>query len=64
VPKLVVGSVIRGNGEVAKVELTPAELNGSPVGACIRQAASKVRYPPHDQVAVTFRQPLRLKINK
>ena len=62
VDKIVVASQIEGSGRVTKVQIVPAELDGSPIGLCIRKAAGRVRYPPHNQGMVTFRQPLRLSI--
>jgi serine/threonine protein kinase len=58
---LKVVSTIGANGSVKEVKIEPTSLSGTPLGRCILQVASRIKYPRHDKPTITFLQPVTLK---
>ncbi len=61
--KLDVITTILFSGTIKRVRVEPAELASTPLGKCVAAAARKVKYIPHRDDQVDFRQPLRTQTN-
>jgi hypothetical protein len=45
---------------VKAVRLEPSALGTTPLGRCLLAVARRVKYPPHADSEVDFKQPLRV----
>lgn len=51
---------VGNSGTVEASEVEEADIEGSPLGACLRRAAGRMLYPPFEGEPVAFRIPLML----
>ncbi len=60
-PSLQIQMSVDEQGHVTAARVTPAEINGTPLGACLREVATTTEFPPGD--AVNFGIPLSIRPN-
>jgi hypothetical protein len=58
--ELLIVTTVTGSGRVKGVRLQPVGLQETPLGRCILAVARTVKYPPHADSEVDFKQPLRV----
>ena len=60
-PTLDVRFTLRQTGEVAAVQVSPAEISSTPLGRCIAGVARSLRFAPQDRDGVSFRIPITVQ---
>ena len=58
--ELLIVTTVAGSGRVKTVRLEPGALAATPLGRCLVGLARRVKYPPHADSEVDFKQPLRV----